>query len=165
VGRHAPPTSPRSSASAGLFLRCLHRSLAFLHLLTCGPVQQNHTRLFLGMRCCYPRGTGNSLLTSRVTHVTVPPRARASVGAPAFDRGSSLFFSFFFAMLGWRLRFLLPIADAVRKRVLRKGYALRRRLGLTCSRNRLRFFGEPSGGGRQSGYANRMRVECRLGGT
>jgi hypothetical protein len=58
---HAPLflRSPRSDARAGhcspspasaeLFLRCLHRSLAFLHLLTCGPVQQNHTRLFLGM--------------------------------------------------------------------------------------------------------------------
>ena len=28
----------------------------------------------------------------------------------------------------------------------------------------LRCFWEPNGGGRQSGYANRMRVECRLGG-
>ena len=162
MGRHAPPTLPRSPASAGPFLRWLHRSLAFLHLLTCRLVQQNHTRLFLGMRCCYPRGPGNSLSTSRVTHVTVPPRARASVGAPAFDRGSSLFLCH---ALVDRLRFLSPIADTVHNRLLRKGYALRSRVGLTCSCNRLRFFGEPSGGGRQSGYANRTRVECRLRGT
>ena len=47
----------------------------------------------------------------------------------AFDRGSSLFLCH--AVVG-RLRFLSPIAATVHKRVLRKGYAVRRRV---CTEN------------------------------